>query len=133
MTEIVYGEFPPNFDFIRAHFPLAGKRTVFSYGDKIYVPSGIKLSPAIHAHELVHCGRQLELGLAIWWEKYVTDVHFRYWEELLAHRAEYQHLIKDAPGRPWRRKALSEIARKLSHPLYGPMVTFNQAKKAIVA
>lgn len=131
--EIIYGQFPPNFDFIRAHFPMAGKRTVFAMGDKIYVPSGIKLSPAIYAHELVHCDRQLKLGVETWWQKYVEDVNFRYWEELLAHRTEYRKLIENNPGRPMRRAHLAETAKKLSHKLYGPMITFDKAKKAIEA
>jgi len=132
MTEIVYGQRPPNFDAILSVFPMAAKPgVVFAYGDKIYVPSGKALSPELIDHENIHCARQLEIGVELWWDKYLSDVNFRYFEELLAHRAEYQCMIARAPNRTARRLALKVVAQKLSSRLYGGMVTMDQAKKAI--
>ena len=134
MTEIVYGRRPPNFDAILTVFPMAAKPgVVFSYGHQIFVPSGKPLPPELIDHEEVHCARQLALGLDLWWEKYLSDVNFRYWEELLAHRAEYQAMLDRAPSRPARRMALKVVAQKLSSRLYGGMVSLDQAKKAISA
>ena len=48
-VQVVYGEYPPNFDQIKAVFPMAGASTIFAYGDKIFVPSGNEIAPEILA------------------------------------------------------------------------------------
>lgn len=130
MTQIHYGQRPPNYEAILAVFPGAsGPGVVFAYGYSIYVTGRIPLQPAILAHELVHCERQIRMGVENWWSNYLVDKSFRYDEELLAHRAEYQALVENVPTRQQRRRILADIAKKLSAPLYGRMVTFEQAKK----
>lgn len=127
-------EHPPNIDQIAEKYPGARRNdVVFAYGEIIYVPSGIPLGQDILAHELVHCIRQLEHpgGVDGWWADYLSDPEFCYIEELLAHRAEYQQLCKDNPARHLRLQCLKHVAKKLSSALYGKMVTFTQAKKAL--
>lgn len=127
-------EYPPNIDEIAKKYPNArGPNVIFAYGDSIYIPSGKPINADILAHELVHCIRQLEhpQGVVGWWADYLSDPKFVYIEELLAHRAEYQHLCKDYPARAHRRQALVHVAKKLSSSLYGKMITLKQAKKAL--
>lgn len=119
-AEIIYGQFPPNIVEICAAIPSARRPgVIFAYGDKIYVPSGNVLEHHLKVHEAVHCIRQKELGVDFWWSKYLTDLRFRYYEELLAHRAEYRSRIEGQPNRNQRRTALKMIAMRLASPLYG--------------
>lgn len=120
---------PPNFQAIKAVFPMAIKPTViFAYGDIIYNPSGKAIPPEIIAHEEVHGKRQLEMGVELWWERYLTDKQFRYDEELLAHREEYKQHCKLYTSRAHRRSGLILIARRLCSPLYGSVVNMEKAK-----
>lgn len=119
-AEIIYGQFPPNINEICAAIPQARRPgVIFAYGDKIFVPSGNDLEYHLKVHEAVHCIRQKELGVVFWWEKYLTDLRFRYHEELMAHRAEYDSRIKGSPNRNQRRAALKMVAMRLASPLYG--------------
>ncbi|HMH95559.1 MAG TPA: hypothetical protein VK577_03120 [Bradyrhizobium sp.] len=131
---------PPLFDLIDAKFNVLGKPILFSWGDKIYIPTGsLDVSPALMAHEQVHGTRQsggargddANTNIAMWWVRYMEDINFRCAEEVLAHRAEYRHLCDHAGGRNQRRRHLSIIATKLSHPLYGPMMNKASARKVL--
>lgn len=128
--EIINGQYPPIIDEIRSRFPQAARRAgvVFSYGDKIYVPSGWKLPPETLVHEKVHCERQQKVGVEHWWALYISDPQFMYYEELLARVAEYRYLIGVNPARPYRRRQLKELAKKLADPLYNRVVTRAQAE-----
>lgn len=119
-AEIIYKQLPPNIGQICAIIPEARRPgVVFAYGDKIFVPSGQKLEHHLKVHEAVHCIRQKELGVDFWWDKYLTDMRFRYHEELVAHRAEYHSRIRGAMNRNERRTALKMVAKRLASPLYG--------------
>ena len=61
--------------------------------------------------------------------KYLKDIDFRYTEEKIAHIAEYVKACELAGHRSARRRALRHISKKLSHPLYGNMVTFENARR----
>lgn len=123
-------KYPPNIRAIKSMFALP-VGVVFAYGDTIYNPSGEKLSEAIIAHEEVHQGQQGE-DVKGWWERYLVDAHFRFHQELQAHRKEYQVMLAHAPSRNFRRLALSHIAHKLSAPMYGVggagLTTFKRAR-----
>lgn len=130
---------PPNYDAILAVFPMASRReTIFAYAPDIYVPSGKPLSEALVAHESIHIERQLayrgdfgRAGVEAWWDKYLGNIEFRYEEEVLAHRAEYQHMIQNATCRQMRRSALKQVATRLASQLYGGLVSKQQAMEAI--
>lgn len=125
---------PPNYDAIDAKFNIRGQQVVFAYGDTIYVPSGsLDVPPQIVAHEKVHSARQLAYGIGVeeWWKRYIADIDFRREEEQLAHIAEYRHLCDHAGGRNQRRRHLSIVATKLSHPLYGPLMNKTAARKVL--
>ena len=105
--------YPPNIDKIARALPGARRKGVmFSYGSIIYAPHGTRVSPALKAHEGVHGERQLEIGIEKWWDQYIDDKQFRFHEELLAHRAEYDwwRTFKAANR---RRMALYDIAQRL--------------------
>jgi len=135
MTPEIVHTYPPNIDDIAKVFPLAKEmdNIIFAYGHTIYSPSEAKISVPILKHEFVHCQRQgsAEDGIIEWWDKYLKDIDFRYTEEKIAHIAEYIKACELAEHRSARRRTLRIISKKLCHPLYGNMVTFENAKKAL--
>jgi hypothetical protein len=127
-------EQPPMLDEIAAAFPAARKPgTLFSWGDKLYNPSGIAISPALKAHEAVHGQRQGETDedVRAWWKRYIGDSAFRFAEEVLAHRAEYRALCAWTKDRNARAQGMHFIATRLASPLYGGMVTYSEARRAV--
>lgn len=136
---------PPMFEEIDAKFSVAGRPVVFTWGTTIYNPEGVAIPPAIKAHESVHAQRQLTLfagtGGAVppeerirsWWERYLLDPEFRYTEELAAHRAEYRAMRGWTKDRNQVAQYLHQIATRLASPLYGGVVGYTEARRAIVA
>lgn len=123
---------PPNFAQIAFNFPEAHRPgVIFAYAPYIYAPSG-NVPPELVAHEQVHIDRQNQIGVEEWWNRYLADAEFRFKEEVLAHRAEYQYLCQHG-SRQLRRRAAKELANRLCSPLYGKMCTKAQAVEIIEA
>jgi hypothetical protein len=123
---------PPNFEQIRAAFPDAAKPgVVFAYGSSIYAPGAKTLPEAIRRHESVHQHRQLRAGMTpeLWWESYLLDHEFRYYEELKAHAVEYIAQLHPLITRNDRARLLNRTAQRLIAPLYNytPPRTLPQA------
>ena len=130
--EVVDGR-PPNYAEIVAVFPgAANPGVIFAYGDRIYAPGGRAVPPALQAHEQVHCERQGGHP-EHWWGLYLTDPGFRLEEELLAHRAEDRAYCARHANRAKQAQALEGIARKLAAPLYGGLISAEDARRAISA
>lgn len=123
---------PPNFREIIAVFPEAKREgIIFTYGDTVYVNGVPELNLQLKAHEAVHIQRQARMGgPKPWWERYLADQPFRFEEELVAHRAEYRTL--KALDRNQAAQALDFIAARLASPLYGGMISKQDARRAIV-
>lgn len=125
---------PPNYAAILAVFPSAQKPgVIFSYYPNIHYLGGTELPPELVAHEEVHLFRQRQKGVEAWWGQYLTDPTFRYNEEILAHRIEYQHLASSASCRQMRRQALKRTSQRLSSALYGGMVSSKKAAEDIMS
>lgn len=124
---------PPLFDQIDARFGVAGKPVVFAWGDRIYNPMGVSIPAELLAHEAVH-GAQQGDDIEGWWRRYCNDDAFRLDQEIPAHQAEYRAFC-ERPGRDRRarRLFLRAIAKRLSSPLYGRLISFEKARKAIAA
>lgn len=103
---------------------------MFCYGPAIYRPkmSGT-IDVALMAHEAVHAMRQ-DNDPDGWWDRYLIDDQFRFYEELLAHRREFEIASHGKP-RPKRRYILNQIAKRLSGPMYGNVVITEKAKRLI--
>lgn len=127
--------YPPNFSLLSKHFPIKGKPGIlYAWGDVLYNPSGVKVTPWVMAHEEVHGMRQLPMGLDNWWKWYIGDSPFRLAEELLAHRAEWQSFKTEHvfdPGVFRILNYLNTISTRLSSPLYGSLLSFEEAKRRI--
>jgi hypothetical protein len=126
---------PPMFRQINQKFDVRGKPVLFCFGDTIYNPKGIKIPPQLMVHEGVHSGQQGNDPFE-WWKRYIADATFRLDQELPAHRAEWQFL-RDG----WRSSipvveandTLHLIAWRLSSPLYGSMIGYEEARRLIAA
>lgn len=123
--------FPPNYLELREHFPIAGKQGIlYSWGDRLYNPSGIKVEPWLLAHEEVHGNRQ-GFDVEEWWHKYIQDRHFRLDEELRAHAVEYYTFKAHWPKKPQQQQYLDRLATRISGPLYGNLISFAEARNEI--
>ncbi|KKL98015.1 hypothetical protein LCGC14_1828690, partial [marine sediment metagenome] len=115
-------ERPPNFDELVRIFPIVGKGVIFAWGNVIYNPQNVNISPQLFAHEAVHQRRQRG-GIEDWWRQYVDDMEFRLKEEILGHRAELANVVEMGMNRQQRRRVGRQIAKKLAGSLYGRLIS----------
>lgn len=122
--------YPPMIDEIDAAFNVRGQTVIFAWGDTIYNPARWDIPDSLIAHEEVH-GQRQGSDIEGWWKRYISDPTFRLEEEIVAHRAEYQYVVRTA-NRPARRRALKQIAQRLCSPLYGKVITFKKARERLL-
>tara|TARA_R110000868_G_scaffold76286_1_gene219475 strand:+ start:131 stop:544 length:414 start_codon:yes stop_codon:yes gene_type:complete len=135
MTVEIILSYPPIIDDIVKVFPAVKqtKGVIFSWGDRIYNPDDIIITPSLHAHELVHGQRQTadESAIVKWWQTYLADMEFRLNEEILGHKAELAHQLKTIKDRNQRNMLLHQIAARLSGPVYGNIISLTEAKRRL--
>lgn len=125
-------ETPPNFAAVIAKFPSAERYGVlFAYGDAIYNPSDITISPPLIAHECTHAAQQRRSSPEAWWEAYLASKDFRLSQELDAYRIEYR-VYAENWNRAFRHRFLRNCAERLSGPLYNHMIKRKFAAKLIL-
>lgn len=128
--------YPPNFRDIKAKFPNASNQgVIFAYAPVVFAPTGHSMTRPLMSHEQVHIDRQTAMGVENWWLHYIADDRFRFFEELLAHRAEWTTFLDHPPMPTWRQKDryLKMISERLAGPLYGNMATAAEAEEMITA
>ena len=120
-------EKPPLWDEIAAAFPAVERQAcLFAFGGTIYNPGNIAVPPELMAHELVHCARQKD-DIRGWWRRYIDDPVFRLKEEVQAHKAEFARAALGVKDRNRRARILSVTATRLSAPLYGGVISYQDA------
>ena len=128
MTCIVKG-WPPNIEAIRKVLPVTD-HNIFSWGDIIYNPGGGELPLQLIAHEEVHFAQQAGNPKS-WWKKFLKSPEFRLQQELPAHRTEYQVFCQHHNDRNERAVYLRALGRRLSHPMYGKIISTAAAMQEI--
>lgn len=126
--------FPPNYRAIITAFPHVARTygVVFAWGDTIFNPHKRRISKFDEAHEEVHFARQAAMGGPVaWWQRYLADTQFRFIEEAHAHITEYRKVQEMEQRRNARRFYLKQIAERLSGPLYGGLITKENAIRLI--
>lgn len=123
-------DYPPNYKVLREVFKLSGEE-IFTYGDTVFNPTGNALSRELRAHEQVHIWQQENTNVERWWERYVADPEFRLEQELEAHRIEFQTFCMTNKDRNARNAYLIRIARRLASPMYGNVISHQEAIKRI--
>lgn len=99
--------------------------TIFAYDDCIYTDK--ELPHDLLIHELIHLEQQKRDGLDIWVDKYLNDPKQRLEYEIEAYKGQLQS-IKD---RNFRTKIRYESATNLSSPLYGGIISKEDALKLL--
>lgn len=128
--EIIYGEHPPNYKAIAKAFGIKNSGgIVFTYGDKLFVPSGQNPDKHLMRHEETHARQQAVVGVEEWWKRYLVDPNFRFMEELEAYRNQYRSMASLSLEQ--RIGYLDHIATDLCGPMYGNLLTKEEAKAAI--
>ena len=120
--------FPPNIEAIRKRFKLHDG-IIFTYGSTIYSPHSETLPEHLIVHEQTH-EKQQGKEIEKWWALYLSDDMFRLSQEVEAYQNQYK-FVAEKSSRQVKRAFLKEIAKTLSSPIYGNVVTFNQAKEWI--
>ena len=123
-------EWPPFIEDIIAAGLKPASTTVFPYGLTIYNPSGLDIPDDIMIHEAVHIAQQGE-NPADWWKRYIFDKNFRLSQEIEANREQYKFICKIFKDRNQRVRALDKIAKNMSGEIYGNMISYLEALKAI--
>lgn len=124
-------DYPPNYKDITKAFDIENKPgIVFTYGDKLYVPSGqTVLDKHLIKHEETHVKQQRAMGVEYWWARYLIDAGFRFIQELEAYRAQYRSMASLSLEQ--RLGYLDHISSDLSGPMYGNLLSKDSAKTAI--
>lgn len=125
-------EWPPNKEKIEKVFPrevLDERKPVFSYGGRIYNPYKTKITPDLHVHEAAHFHQQKN-DVEKWWDTYLSDEQFRLEQETEAYVTQYKFIKQSLPNKAvkWY---LDKFAESLSGPLYGNLLTQEQAHTKI--
>jgi hypothetical protein len=132
MKQKIVLDYPPNYNQLKVVFPIVGQPIIFSWGDRIYNPNKVFIPAELIAHEGVHGDRQGvdEACIQAWWDKYIEDTKFRLYEEILAHKAEFEALTRRHSNK--RAANLLKIATKLAAPLYESLVSIEEAKQVLL-
>jgi len=130
MQAEVVVDWPPNINEIRAVLPVTEKN-IFAYDNKIFNPGGGHVGLELHAHEMVHFKQQAAIGVEAWWASFLSDEHFRLAQEIPAHKAEYRTFCKYNRDRNDQARMLRTLGQRLSAPMYGGIITTNEAMKRI--
>lgn len=128
-------DWPPLIEEIVKVLPAARRETsIFAWGDRIYVPSGVQLPAQLVTHESVHGQQQLEHSHSIvgWWRQYLEDPAWRLTQEIPAHAAEHWAFCKKCADPNKRVLYLREVvAARLASPFYGSLLTREEAVRQI--
>lgn len=122
---------PPNYEEICKVFPVRNLPAVFAYGNILHTTNNAFVSADLKVHEQTHSAQQGAIGgPKIWWDKYISDPEFRLEQEIQAYRMQYQFAVKFY-NRHERRALLAKISKDLSSPMYGKLVSKEEAKELI--
>lgn len=119
-------EKPPNWNEITKHFPVEWDGVIVTYGDTIHCNK--EIGPQKEAHESIHISYQLEMGVEEWWKKYFEDPNFRLLQETVAYLNEAKWIQDNIKDKNARFKKLNQIATDLSSPMYGNIISKEEAK-----
>lgn len=120
---------PPIIDEARNIFRLP-VGVIFTYGKKIYNPSGRPIDEHLYLHEKKHSEQQGD-SPDLWWRRYLSDVDFRLSQEIVCYQLQYQSAKKLIKDREKLNKYVVRLANDLSGEMYGSILTFSEAFEAI--
>lgn len=125
-------EKPAIYPIVKFFFPAAEwGNVIITWGDTVYCAKA--LPQPLLEHEALHTEQQLRSKLfgIYWWIRYIASARFRLSQEIPAHRLEYRAAIR-GNGTRQQARYLDVIAGRLAGPLYGNLMTLQQAKREIL-
>lgn len=131
---IILNEKPPIYDRCIKVFNLDEKQPFFfSYGDAVYNPKGVQLSPDVIKHEQTHLEQQgySRVAAKIWWDIYFADPNFRAEQEIEAYGEQYKFICQTIKDRNKRSQYLFGFAGHLSGSMYGNCIGHAEAMRRI--
>ncbi len=105
---------------------------VITYGDTVYVNSGFQLDGSLQEHEGTHIRQQLKIGADVWWKRYFDEPEFRLSQEKEAYINQSKWLKRNIKNRELRFRVLNKIIADFSGPMYGSIITRDEAKKLLM-
>lgn len=99
--------------------------TIFAYDKVIYCD--YELPEHLQVHERRHLIRQQKIGVDNWVDNYLSDTQFRLNEEVIAYREQ----LESVKNRSARHRLRIQCANDLASPLYGNIVTLQEAMKLL--
>jgi len=127
----ILNELPPIWDQIVAGgLSPDTSNVIFTYGDTIYNPGAQPIPDYLIHHEETHSIQQ-GANPDAWWERYMEDHLFRIDQEADAYGRQYKFLCQKIKDRNQRHRLLYDIARSLSGPTYGNVITHADAMTMI--
>ena len=123
-------EKPPVWDKLVKAFGVEWGTICVAYDKDIYCGDKANLSTDVIVHESVHLARQ-EKDPVQWWENYMKNKEFRFAEELIAYHTQYDYLKNNVKDRNRLARYLFNLARDLSGPMYGNVVSYSEAMRLI--
>lgn len=138
MTEkILFGmkishEKPPIYDTLAEAFGISwDEGIVITYGDTLHTKEGNNITNDLVAHEKTHTRQQYLRGIGQWWHEYISDPEFRLRQEIEAYQNQWNFLKQNENDREKLFRKKIRMAQHLSGPIYGNLLTHNEALKAI--
>ena len=112
----------PYLERYKSQFNLNEDDVAFPFKGKIY--SNIELPLELLEHEKVHFKQQEEIGDEEWEEEYLTNPQFRVRMEVEAYNKQLSYFKQN---RDIFDAARMQIAKVLSSPMYGNILTYKEA------
>lgn len=124
-------EKPPNWNELEEAFDVKWGQTAVAYGDTLHI--SVEPTEDVLQHEMVHLAQQgfTKQGAENWWRKYMKDPKFRITQEIQAYQRQYGTLRLFIHDRNDLAKARCRLARDLSGPMYGRVISYQGALRAI--
>lgn len=121
---------PPHFWIMEKIFKCDWERTAFAFGDTIY--SKYVLPDHLIVHEQTHLKQQHFSFIVawVWLLLYIVSKKYRYAVELESYRNQWVFFRANYGFRE-QQHFLDKIVSDLSGELYGNIVSYNEAKRAI--
>lgn len=91
-----------------------------------------QLDAPLIEHETTHSRQQTQMGAGPWWSRWLDSPEFRLEQEVEAYRAQYRFACGLGASRQVRRRLLRQLAKDLSGPMYGHIVTLAGALELLV-
>lgn len=125
-------EKPPVWEQANRVFDLTGRRPVFAWDTILYNPLEGHVDEYAMLHEEEHSKQQRAIGgPEIWWQKYLTDKHFRLVQELEAYKVQYRAAKVGIKDRNTLYRYALRMAGDCASSMYGCDITTSDALRLI--